>query len=222
MPSPDTAHQTAEGDNTPRSKSTTERTADEAMAERGPPERPRALNASGLRGGEGRRGTPTQQRAPTACSEGEGGDPREDQRGNPPRGGPQDPEGGPQRAHGARGTHAGKTATRRPPERQPAHNVSDRRGGEGGGEPPNQQHMPEAHISGTGGSPPSTHHRQPPGRRGLGQGRGPPAPAARANRARAGGGGDRPCAPTARGQSQGEGRDPPGTAACAPSARHPM
>ena len=54
-----------------------------------PPERSRAPNASGRRGGEGRGGTPTQQRAPMARSEGAGGDPREHQQGTPPaRGAP--------------------------------------------------------------------------------------------------------------------------------------
>ena len=60
-----------------------ENTADEAMAERLPPECLRALNVSGQRGGEGRGRTPTQQRAPMACSKGEEGDPKEAQRGNP-------------------------------------------------------------------------------------------------------------------------------------------
>ena len=71
--------------------------------EKGPPKRSRAPNASGRRGGEGRGGTPTQQRAPMACSKGAEGGAREAQRENPPRGGLLEPEGVPQRALGARG-----------------------------------------------------------------------------------------------------------------------
>ena len=48
--------------------------ADKVMTERAPPERPRALNASGQEGGDGREGTPTQRRETMARSKGEGGD----------------------------------------------------------------------------------------------------------------------------------------------------
>ena len=88
--------------------------ANEATEERGLPERLRAPNTSGQRGGKGRRGTPTQQRAPKARSEGAEGDPQEAQEGNPPQGGPIEPEGAPQRAQGVRGPNAGGTETSPP------------------------------------------------------------------------------------------------------------
>ena len=79
-----TAQRMEEGDDTSRRASAAGRTADEAMTERAPPERPQALNASGQEGGEGRGDTPTQRRANTARSKGEGGGTQKDRRGNPP------------------------------------------------------------------------------------------------------------------------------------------
>ena len=89
-----TAQRTEGGDDTPRSESAAGRTADEAMTERPSPEWPRVLNASGREVEEWRGGNPTQRRKIMAHSEGEG-DTREDRRGNPPRGGPPEPEGVP-------------------------------------------------------------------------------------------------------------------------------
>ena len=68
------------GDETPWSARKETDTAEEATEERGPPEKLCTPNASGRRGGEGRGGTPTQQRAPMALSDGAGWDPREAQR----------------------------------------------------------------------------------------------------------------------------------------------
>ena len=120
------------------------------------------------------------------------------------------PGRGTQHAHGSRGPQAGRMETRAPPERKTAHNPSSRRGGGRGRGTPrpaarargaHQRHREE---------PPSKHHRDPPGRRGPGQGRAPPPPS-RAHKPRViRRGGDRPRAPTVRGQSQGKGGgDPP-------------
>ena len=88
------------GDETPRRAREETDPVDGETEERGPPDRSRAPNTSGRRGEKGRWGTPTQQRAPMACSKGAEGGAREAQRENPPRGGLLEPEGGPQRAIG--------------------------------------------------------------------------------------------------------------------------
>ena len=78
-----------------------------------PPERPRALNASSRRGGGRDRGHPHLAVRAHGMQQQRGGDPREDQRRNPPRGGPPDLEGDPQHAHISWGAQ-GRTETRSP------------------------------------------------------------------------------------------------------------
>ena len=75
------------GDETPKRARAETDFANDVTEEIPTPKRSRAPNASGRRGGEGRGGTPTQQCAPMARSNGAGRDPREAQRGKPLRGG---------------------------------------------------------------------------------------------------------------------------------------
>ena len=97
------------GDENPRRASSERSTTDGETEEIPPPERSHAPNASGRKGGEGRGGTPTQQRAPMARSEGSGGDPQEHRRENPQRGEHQDTEGGSKQALRAREPDGGQT-----------------------------------------------------------------------------------------------------------------
>ena len=67
--------QREEGDDeTPRNAREERDLTNRQTEERAPPERSRAPNASGRQGGEGRRGSPSQQRAPMAHIEGAVGD----------------------------------------------------------------------------------------------------------------------------------------------------